>query len=213
MRPRVDREALRRSRRRRRAVQLARQLRLALLLACAMIFLAYQGLLRFYPYLYRPQIEHAAAEFHLDPLLVASIIRVESNFRPEAHSAVGAVGLMQMMPATATWAGQRLAVPGAGGIAALEQPALNIRIGCWYLRYLLDRHHDLDAVLAAYNGGEGNIPRWRAPGATNQELAITYPETRQFLQRCHWTYRVYRFLYGGHRWPWSGRGNPNPNGR
>lgn len=172
--------------------------RLAALAVAALLVpvLAYWTLRQFYPYPYRALIEQSATEFKLDPLLVAAIVRVESNFRPDASSAMGAVGLMQLMPATGRWAARRMAMPVPPSGPDLGAPAVNVRIGCWYLRYLWDRHGDLDAVLAAYNGGEANIPRWRAASANPKEIAVTYPETREFLRRCHTTYKIYRFLYG-----------------
>jgi soluble lytic murein transglycosylase len=156
-----------------------------------------------YPYRFRPLIETSAAEFKLDPLLVAAVIREESRFNPDAVSAVGAIGLMQMMPATAAWAAKRvgLAAPGSD---ALLRPAVNIRLGCWYLRYLIRGHANLEEALAAYNGGEGNVARWRKAGQ-----GIQFRETRQYVARSLRSYDRYRTLYGdspqkGGWWPGFG---------
>jgi soluble lytic murein transglycosylase len=142
-----------------------------------------------YPYRFRPIIERSAAEFQLDPLLVAAVIREESRFDPEAVSAVGAIGLMQLMPTTATWAAQHLQMP-APGSDALQRPEVNVRLGCWYLRYLIRRHDTLEEALAAYNGGEGNVARWRRAGQ-----GIQFHETRQYVARSLRSYDRYRTLY------------------
>ncbi|MBC7545456.1 MAG: lytic transglycosylase domain-containing protein [Candidatus Sericytochromatia bacterium] len=143
-----------------------------------------------YPYRYRQIIERAAAEFQLDPFLVAAVIREESRFNPRAVSGVGAIGLMQMMPSTAGWAAKNLGQP-APGSDALHKPEVNIRLGAWYLHYLIRRHKDLPDALAAYNGGEGNVARWRQTGQ-----GIPFPETREFVARSLRTYERYRTLYG-----------------
>lgn len=142
-----------------------------------------------YPYHFRPIIERHAAEFQLDPFLVAAVIREESRFNPDAVSAVGAIGLMQMLPSTAGWAARHLGVP-APSSDALLRPEVNVRLGCWYLRYLIRRHATLDEALAAYNGGEGNVARWRQAGQ-----GIPYQETRQYVARSLRSYARYRTLY------------------
>jgi soluble lytic murein transglycosylase len=142
-----------------------------------------------YPYHFRPIIERSAAEFQLDPFLVAAVIREESRFNPDAVSSVGAIGLMQMMPATAGWAARHMGIP-APASDALLRPEVNIRIGCWYLRYLIRRHANVEEALAAYNGGEGNVARWRQAGQ-----GIQFHETRQYVARSLRSYARYRTLY------------------
>lgn len=143
-----------------------------------------------YPAALRPIIETHAAAYELDPLLVAAVIRVESQFDARAVSGVGALGLMQLMPTTATWAAEHLALPPPG-TEDLFSPDLNVRLGCWYLRYLIQRHADVPEALAAYNGGEGNVARWRKNGE-----GIPFPETRNFVRRSLYAYERYQTLYG-----------------
>jgi soluble lytic murein transglycosylase len=146
----------------------------------------------FFPFPYRDVIEREAERYALDPLLVVAVMRVESGFSPRARSRVGARGLMQLMPSTAEWAARKVALRGFSA-NGLEDPATNIRLGCWYLSYLRRQFPgDLHAVLAAYNGGEGNVARWkRRPEA----LEAAFPETRAYVRRSIRTYRVYRLLY------------------
>ena len=159
------------------------------------IFVAFGRLL--YPLPYREYVEQHAERHGLDPLLVAAVIREESGFDPRARSAVGARGLMQLMPRTASWAAPREGIAGFD-VVDLEDPETNIRLGCWYLAYL-SRQFDgqLPLMLAAYNGGEGNLARWRATHGdeTEELLTAAFPETRRYVERGLVTYRNYRFLY------------------
>ncbi|HEY9855166.1 MAG TPA: lytic transglycosylase domain-containing protein [Stenomitos sp.] len=152
------------------------------------------GVLRLiYPYPYRDLIEQEADRYGLDPLFVVAVIRTESGFSPTARSRVGARGLMQLMPSTAAWVARKAALDDYS-IERIEEPAVNVRLGCWYLSYL-DRQFpgETDAVLAAYNAGQGNVARWRRhPDA----IAVAFPETRKYVKRGIRTYRIYRMLYG-----------------
>lgn len=145
-----------------------------------------------YPYPYRAVIEREAHRRGLDPLLVAAIIRQESGFDPHARSAVGAMGLMQLMPNTARWAAAQLALPGFK-VEALYQPETNIVLGTWYLAHLLRQFKDMDKVLAAYNGGEGNVSYWGT--LRGEQLAYAHPETQSYVASCRRTYRRYQSLY------------------
>jgi soluble lytic murein transglycosylase-like protein len=113
------------------------------------------------------QLAHATAEQHeIDPALVRAIIEAESNWNPTAVSSKGALGLMQLIPATA----DRFGVQNA------FDPEQNLSGGVRYLRMLLERYNgDLDRTLAAYNAGEGAVER--AGGIPN------YAETRAYVQK------------------------------
>jgi soluble lytic murein transglycosylase len=150
-----------------------------------------------YPFPYRDAVEQHAERHGLDPLLVAAVIREESGFDPRARSGVGARGLMQIMPRTAKWAAPKAGVRGFG-VEDLEDPETNIRLGCWYLAYLSRQFEgDLSLMLAAYNGGEGNVARWRKARGHDPEdmLTAAFPETRRYVKRGLITYRNYQFLY------------------
>jgi soluble lytic murein transglycosylase len=126
---------------------------------------------------------HASA-LGLDPALVASLVRAESRFHADAVSSRGAVGLMQLMPDTATWIAQKL------GVAAfdLADPETNLWFGTWYLRYLVDRFGRTDLAVAAYNAGPSRMDQWLASGDT------VYPETSAFVRRVLRGIPVYHFL-------------------
>jgi soluble lytic murein transglycosylase-like protein len=102
-------------------------------------------------------IERNAQARSLDPALVKAVIAVESAFEPDAVSAKGAVGLMQIVPATGARYGL---IEHRGGTVAqqLLDPAINVRIGARYLRDLLELFdNDLSLALAAYNAGEESV--------------------------------------------------------
>jgi soluble lytic murein transglycosylase-like protein len=109
-------------------------------------------------------ITAAADKYRLDPRLLASVIRAESNFGPRARSRKGAMGLMQLMPRTA----RQYAVDDP------YDPAANIDAGARHLRTLLDRF-DLPVALAAYNAGEGAVQRFGG--------VPPYAETRAYIRR------------------------------
>jgi soluble lytic murein transglycosylase-like protein len=110
---------------------------------------------------YTPVIERSAARWHLDPVLVARVIRLESSFKPREVSRVGAIGLMQVMPCHFAHRG----IPRARRF----DPATNIDLGChllaWYLRRMTLTYRGLDAnalthrALVAYNMGPQAVSR------------------------------------------------------
>jgi soluble lytic murein transglycosylase len=150
------------------------------------------------PLQYSPVIRLQAAAKHLDPALVAAVIYAETKFDPRTSSA-GAVGLMQLMPETATFLAKR---SGATTFttADLGTPQVNIAYGSYYLRYLLDEYHGNTVLaLAAYNGGETNVDNWvRSAHEDGQRFRvgdIPFPETRAYVQRVLTARSEYRKTY------------------
>jgi soluble lytic murein transglycosylase-like protein len=102
------------------------------------------------PVALQAKLERSAARYQLSGELIAAVVWAESRFRPQARSAAGAIGLMQLMPATA----RQLAVDP-------HNVDENIRGGTAYLRQLLNRYDgDLVRALAAYNAGPGAVDRY-----------------------------------------------------
>jgi hypothetical protein len=107
-----------------------------------------------------------AKKYDVDPALVAAVIEQESRFKPRARSHVGAKGLMQLMPRTGRWMGAR----------DLYNPEQNVDAGVKYIKYLDKRFNgDLKKIIAAYNGGEGNVLRYRG--------VPPFRETRQYVKK------------------------------
>lgn len=126
-------------------------------------------------------LQQQARTHGVDPELVDAVIQVESAWNPQARSHKGALGLMQVMPAT----GARF------GVRDLFDPRQNITAGVRYLRWLLDRFdNNLEWSLAAYNAGENAVARSNG--------VPPYSETRQYLERLRTIYPKLRsgFLSG-----------------
>ena len=150
-----------------------------------------------YKLTYQEEILASAKEFDLQPSLVCGVIFTESAFRPEAKSNVGALGLMQLMPATGL---EEAALLNIEGVTAdrLTEPALNIRLGCNYLRKLLDEFGTESVALAAYNAGPGRVRQWLKEYGTKEDgsiLYIPYPETSKYVGRVESAKGVYERLY------------------
>ncbi|NLI13218.1 MAG: lytic transglycosylase domain-containing protein [Peptococcaceae bacterium] len=154
----------------------------------------------FYPFPYRQiTINHAEA-YNLDPYLLASIMKAESGFNSSAVSPKGARGLMQIMPDTGQWVARQLGSP-AFAPDQLFDPDTNIRFGAWYIADLKKEFHgDIVLVLAAYNGGRGNVEEWVASknltGGNSTIDQIPFPETRNFVRKVLLYHRIYSHLYG-----------------
>lgn len=155
---------------------------------------------RFYPIQYSDYVYKYSSEYNVDPFLVFSIIRVESNFNPAVQSKVGAKGLMQITDSTAKWAAKKMKISDHSS-GDLFDPEYNIRMGCWYLNNLIS-HFDGNVILAltAYNGGSGNVEKWLKNAEyskTGEKLDnIPFGETRRYVDRVKKDYSVYKNLYG-----------------
>ncbi|HET9606530.1 MAG TPA: transglycosylase SLT domain-containing protein [Nitrospira sp.] len=136
----------------------------------------------------------------VDPYLIAAIIREESQYDVKAVSRVGAIGLMQVMPATANNVAQRVGLPAMGREDLFDQET-NIRIGVRYVEQLLEQFSgNLVYTIASYNAGPlavGNwIAQYRGQGQDEFVELIPYQETRQYVKRVLRTYREYVRLGG-----------------
>jgi len=139
-----------------------------------------------YPLRYSEFVKVHAREHDLDPALLAAVIYQESKFDASAESKSGAIGLMQLTPATA----RGIAIRTGGTkftTSDLLNPEINIRYGSWYLANLFRKYGNERLVLAAYNAGQGNVDRWRAEGRP-----IEFPETRAYVKRVEHLKTIYR---------------------
>jgi len=144
-----------------------------------------------YPLRYSEYVRVHARENGLDPALLAAVIYSESKFDAGAESASGAIGLMQLTPATA----EGIAIRTGGTrftTRDLLDPEINIRYGAWYLAHLFDKYGNERLVLAAYNAGQGNVDRWQAQGEP-----IQFPETRAYVSRVEHLKHVYGDAWRG----------------
>lgn len=154
-----------------------------------------------YPFAFRTIVEPEAERAGVDPFLAAGLIRQESMFQPDARSGAGAVGLMQVLPATGEALARTLDVPRFDD-SMLRKPEINVILGMHYLAEQLDSWDDrLPLVLGAYNAGPHRISRWSEfPEFTDDGLfteRIPFTETREYVKIVQQNARIYRALYGG----------------
>jgi soluble lytic murein transglycosylase len=154
----------------------------------------------YFPVLERETLISSSRENGLDPVLVAALIRQESNFNPLATSPVGARGLMQLMPDV----GRSLA--SGKGIAPwnpdmLYDPVINIKLGTAHLSTLMRKYPEVVKSLAAYNAGESRVVKWSTKtGADDPEVfteRIPFVETRDYVRTILRNRAYYQALY-----PW-----------
>jgi soluble lytic murein transglycosylase len=132
------------------------------------------------------------------PWFVASIMREESGYQPDAVSTSGALGLLQLMPDTAARLARQAGIAGFAP-SQLVRPELNLRLGTLFLDQLTLRFDGaLEAVAASYNAGPEAVTSWRAGGARPADVwveTIPYDETRGYVKRVLRSFHVYRSLY------------------
>ncbi|MFY1830812.1 transglycosylase SLT domain-containing protein [Myxococcus fulvus] len=154
-----------------------------------------------WPLAFRNVIQRYSKASKVDPDLMQGLIREESRFRPTARSSTGALGLAQLMPATAKQVAQALKL-GDVGESNLLQPAQNVRLGSAYLGQLLHRFGgNVAYAVAAYNAGPHAVDRWRQalPQAELDEWVehIAFDETREYVKHVLGSYGAYKLLYTG----------------
>lgn len=151
-----------------------------------------------YPLKYEAYITEYAEANGLDPYLVCGVIHTESHFDIEAESRVGAVGLMQIMPDTGEWIAKKMSMKDCSE-AKLKDPETNIRMGCWYLKYLMDRFDgDMTLVLAGYNAGPNRVTQWLEDEKYSQDGKLTdipYRETEEYVKKVENAKEMYRSYY------------------
>lgn len=140
--------------------------------------------------------------FTVDRALIYALVRQESAFKPNAKNPSGAAGLMQLMPQTARFIGGR--VLAREGSDAIFDPAVNTELGQRYVRHLLadgDIGGNLFFAIAAYNGGPGNLKKWR--GRTDYQddpllfiESLPVRETREFVEQVLTNLWIYRHRLG-----------------
>ncbi len=173
--------------------------RLAVLLIIIILFNTANIARLFFPVKYMDYIKNAANTYQIDPYLIMSMIKSESNFNHKAVSNQSAAGLMQIMEPTAQWLAERMKIEDFD-YADITDPQLNIQMGCFYMAYLLDRYSgNVKTALAAYNAGEGTVNLWLADSNCSKDgknlFYIPYPETRYYVNRVTQNIKIYRLLY------------------
>ena len=150
-----------------------------------------------YPLPYREPVKEQVGQTGIPESLVYAVMRAESSFSPTVLSPAGAVGLMQLMPATA----KQVAGKSNGFAAAdLTRPEFNISCGVRHLKDLTKQHdNSLVLTIAAYNAGSGAVNRWRKKfGALREDEFIEnipYGETREYVKKVLAGAEMYHRIY------------------
>lgn len=172
---------------------------LAAILLAVLVGARYVVKENFFPYKYQEYVDRYSSEYNLDPLFVLAVIKTESKFDDDAQSHKNAVGLMQITVETGEWAANEM------GYTTFSKDDLydeqyNIRMGCWYLRWLGDMfNNDRDLMVAAYNAGPTNVQNWLkdknySSNGKNIEY-IPFGETKKYVDKVNTYYSVYEYLY------------------
>ena len=138
-----------------------------------------------FPIRYSDSVTKYGKMFDVERSVIFAVIHTESKFDADAKSSAGALGLMQIMPATAAWASQGLNVENNESM--LVSPDYNIMLGVYYISYL-SKSFEGDKVFAAYNAGEGKIREWGN--------RIAYKETRDYIKRIKMARAIYAMRIG-----------------
>lgn len=165
----------------------------AVLLFAAVAVLPYLSARVSYPRPYRETVLKSG----LPPALVYAVIKAESDFREDAVSRAGAVGLMQLMPATAEFVCERDGAPFDR--ERLKEAEYNITLGCKYLTYLFGRFPVTETAICAYNAGEGTVSEWLRDSSVSEDgktlNEIPYGETRAYVKKILKYRKMYEKLY------------------
>lgn len=153
-----------------------------------------------FPKAYWSDLKRNAAANGLDPYLIASLIRQESEFNPNAVSRANAVGLMQLLPKTGRVVAKQERVKRYNS-SQLFTPAMNMQLGTRYFRGMVDKFGgSFEYALAAYNAGSDRVEEWLGQGKYRdpQEFveSIPFTETREYVQAILRNASVYKQLYG-----------------
>lgn len=174
--------------------------RFSFLILILLVIFNFTSILKiFYPMPYKEDIYKYSASANIDPCFLTAIMKTESSFNPDAVSVKGARGLMQIMPETGAWIAHKINLqPFHPDL--LFDPATNIRLGAWYIANLQEEFAGNEIlVLAAYNGGRGNVRKWLKEGTISTSIEdiekIPFTETRNFVKKVLLNYKINQWLY------------------
>ncbi|MDR0289493.1 MAG: lytic transglycosylase domain-containing protein [Treponema sp.] len=155
-----------------------------------------------YPRPFKEPVEQCAQETGIEPAMLYGLIRTESAFNSDAVSSAGALGLTQLLPATAQETAVRIKRQGGpdytGDDINLFDPAANIHIGAAYLAFLKVRMEDPMLALLSYNGGMNRVRRWRRASNLPTDLfleTVEFRETRNYGRSVMGAAAMYNELY------------------
>lgn len=175
-----------------------------LLFICAIIYLAFGVfevhkiiIRQIYPQKYSEYVEKYAEEYDIDSLLVYAIIKAESNFKADVVSKSNAVGLMQLMNATAEDTANKLGMEY--NKEDLTNPEINIKLGTKYFSTLYETYKNIPIALTAYNAGSGNVDKWLTEETISADGSdienVPFRETNNYVRKILRDYEIYKDIY------------------
>ena len=151
-----------------------------------------------YPLKYTEHVEQSSRQYGVPKKIIYAVIKTESGFDATAVSSSGAIGLMQIAPATFEEISRKLGDSYEPGM--MYDPATNIRYGTYYLSYLYKYFEDWDIVYAAYNAGMGTVSGWLEDSQYTDKkgklVNSPYEETEQYVKKVNEATKKYTELYG-----------------
>lgn len=155
---------------------------------------------KIHPNDYLEYVRQYAYEYNIPESIIFAVIKVESDFDPDAESSAGARGLMQMLPSTFEWLTGEEHLNENLPKSKLFTPEVSIKYGTYYLNYL---YHKFDCnwntALAAYNGGEGNVAKWlqdpEYSDGNGNLIEIPFKETKNYVEKVNKERDTYKKLY------------------
>lgn len=152
-----------------------------------------------FPYEYKNYVDKYSEIYDVDPLMILSVMKAESNFNPNAQSKKDAMGLMQITKTTGAWIAEQQGILDFNTDLLLD-PEVNIRFGSWYLDNLYTQFEDWDLVIASYNAGRGNVDKWLNNPENSKDGKvlhyIPFNETDKYLKKVKAYYNIYSTFYG-----------------
>ena len=151
-----------------------------------------------YPIKFYNYVSENSQLYNVEKELILAVIKSESNFRQDAQSSAGAIGLMQVMPATFDWLQTHNLMPYLD-VGHLKDPKTNIKYGTYLLSLLKKRYNGVKEAICAYNAGLGTVDKWLADARYSSDgkhlKKIPYPDTAIYLENVLECRRMYKNLY------------------
>ncbi len=171
---------------------------IAIIILTVLIYSAVNTAYFLYPKKYETIVMKYSEKYQLSPYLVWAIIKTESNYNENARSHKDAIGLMQIRPGTGEWLAKKLNIENYT-TEKLYDTDINIQIGCWYIKNLIEQYNNIDTALAAYNGGSGNVSKWLVNPEYSDDGVniknIPFGETKRYVEKIKINKKIYEFLY------------------
>jgi soluble lytic murein transglycosylase len=150
-----------------------------------------------YPQKYSEYVEKYAKEFEIEKELIYAMIKAESNFKYDAVSSKGALGLMQILESTAYEVAGKIELEITK--EEIINPETNICLGTKYISNLIQRYGNIELAVASYNAGIGNVDNWIEEEIIEEDGTdienIPFKETNNYVRKILRGYKIYKQLY------------------